>query len=121
MTIRGDPFLAACLAHFDVPISGIGRTHEGIVVEIGLNQYTGRPATDQWRRILEGQAPREVAVSRPPATAEPGKGDRELLSFGIRAVICFGAMTARAAGGQTRASYFYSYNIKPATYPPADR
>jgi hypothetical protein len=55
------------------------------------------------------------------STAEPGKGDRELLSFGIRAVICFGAMTARAAGGQTRAFYFYSYNIKPATYPPADR
>jgi hypothetical protein len=77
-----------------------------IVPEIGLDEFSGRPATDQWRRILEGQAPREVAVSR-PSTAEPGEGDRELLSFGIRALICFGAMTARAA--------------KPATYPPADR
>gem|GEM_PF-3451939 len=73
MTIRGDPFLAACLAHFDVPISGIGRTHEGIVVEIGLNQYTGRPATDQWRRILEGQPPREVAVSGPPPAPNPAR------------------------------------------------
>jgi hypothetical protein len=37
MTIRNLPFLAAALAHFDVPISGIGGTHEGIVVD-GLNQ-----------------------------------------------------------------------------------
>jgi len=66
-TLRGGPFLAACLAHFDVPVSGINRHHEGIVPEIGLHQYSGRPAGDAWRRIIEGQAPHECAVQRPPA------------------------------------------------------
>jgi hypothetical protein len=37
MTIRGNCFMAAALAHFDVPLSGIGRTHEG-------NHRRGRPA-----------------------------------------------------------------------------
>jgi hypothetical protein len=73
MTIRGNAFLAACLAHFDVPVSSIGRQHEGIVTEIGLHQYVGRPAGDAWRRIIEGAAPREVAVQRPPAAQIPAR------------------------------------------------
>ncbi len=73
MTIRSNVFLAAVLAHYEVAISGIGRHHEGIVPEIGLDEFSGRPATDQWRRILEGQAPREVAVSRPPAPLSPAR------------------------------------------------
>ena len=71
MSLRANPFVAAALAHHDVPVSGIGRMHEGIVVEVGLDEFNGTLATDAWRRILEGQAPREVAVSRRPVAANP--------------------------------------------------
>jgi hypothetical protein len=53
MTLRGNAFLAA-LAHGYVP-------------------DVGRPALDAWRRILAGEAPRDVAVQRPPAAQSPAR------------------------------------------------
>jgi hypothetical protein len=73
MTVRGDAFVAACLAHADVPISGIGRHHEGYVVEIGLDEFNGRLATDAWRKILAGEAPREAGVQRRQAPPSPAR------------------------------------------------
>jgi hypothetical protein len=72
MTIRTTPFLASCLAHFDIAVCGINRAHEGITPEVGLSECSGRPATDAWREIIAGKQPREVAVSR-PAPSSPAR------------------------------------------------
>lgn len=56
----GAAFLPAVLAHFDIPFSDW--TADGVCLEVGLDSYTGRPATDAWKRVLSGELPRPVGA-----------------------------------------------------------
>jgi len=50
MTLRNGPFMCAVLAHGDIPYAGLEKT-----IEIGLSEHhVGKPATDAWRRVLNG-------------------------------------------------------------------
>jgi hypothetical protein len=51
--IEGNAFLAACMAHGDVQVSGIGLVHSGYSIECGLNEYVGKDAGDSWRNVLQ--------------------------------------------------------------------
>jgi hypothetical protein len=52
-------FMGAIIAHFDIPFSDW--KSDGVVLELGLDMYAGRAATDKWRRVLAGEVPRPVA------------------------------------------------------------
>jgi hypothetical protein len=52
-TLRFGPFVAAVLAHGDIRYSGL--FVDGHVLELGLNTYVGRAASDAWKKVLETQ------------------------------------------------------------------
>jgi hypothetical protein len=57
------PFVAACLAHGDVPWTDW--RIDGQVLELGLSEYSiGREASDSWRKVL---ANRQLLAPSPPA------------------------------------------------------
>jgi hypothetical protein len=61
--IRLQNFLAAVIAHGDIAFSDLSRYPHDLAV--GLRIGTGRPASDQWRQILDGKAAlRAPALSR---------------------------------------------------------
>jgi hypothetical protein len=50
--IHALPYLAAALSHGDIPYVVADPT-VGSVWTLGVSPYSGRPATDKWRRVLE--------------------------------------------------------------------
>ncbi|MFZ3352252.1 MAG: hypothetical protein WA268_15440 [Xanthobacteraceae bacterium] len=61
---KGLAFLAACIAVGDVPFV-VGVENEGVLWELGLQIYGGRPATDSWKKVIAGQLPKPVSSGRP--------------------------------------------------------
>jgi hypothetical protein len=51
-TLKFNPFVTACLAHGDVPFSGL---HMGarVPLSLGLSRHSGAPAKDGWKRVLD--------------------------------------------------------------------
>jgi hypothetical protein len=64
-SISGLPFIAAVLAHGDIPYAGLFT--EGCVFEVGLNAYRmGRPPRDAWKQVLS--TGRILAMVLPPSS-----------------------------------------------------
>jgi hypothetical protein len=71
--VEGASFLAACLAAGDV-VWQRADPSVGALLELGLNQYTGRPCSNAWRSVLRGQPllePVTPGVVRAPSNAIP--------------------------------------------------
>jgi hypothetical protein len=49
------PFLAAVLAWGDIAVTDWNLRDEGVPLEFGLNEFTGRLPRDEWRRTLRGE------------------------------------------------------------------
>jgi hypothetical protein len=64
----GAGFLAACVAHGDIPYV-VGDKNLGVVWVIGVAPFGGRPASDAWRAVLKGG--NVMAPSQPARRFEP--------------------------------------------------
>jgi hypothetical protein len=68
----GAGFLAAVLAHGDIPYT-VGDENHGVVWSVGVTPFGGKLATDAWRRVLDGQLLAPVAPERRFAQPSPSQ------------------------------------------------